>query len=72
MLRDGPLGHSELAKSCLHGKIQKFGFSSEVCLQALKPKHNLMKIAQTLEDFHGGAIWPVLTGQVPRLEAGSG
>ena len=28
-------------------------------------------LAQTLEFLHGGTIWPVLSGQVPRLEAGS-
>ena len=47
-----------------------FGYVS-FAQNGLKPKHNLLKIAQTPEDFHGGTIWPVLSGQVPRLEAGS-
>ena len=38
---------------------------------SLKPSHKLLNFAQTLEFFHGGTIWPVLSGQVPRLEAGS-
>ena len=37
----------------------------------LKPSHKLLNFAQTLEFFHGGTIWLVLSGQVPRLEAGS-